>query len=157
MEHTVTCWAGDLYFLIRKEGRAAFFILTHTSKKNPVHRTQARFNEELKMMIGMTEENSLTTEISWRALSEFVISSSPCWFPLPNSFLDASVAFWRFSHFSFSVWIWQKCKCFRRLKISLGGSSRERNSSSPVSVIWDKFRLSLLQIVLLSHCNQMPE
>lgn len=78
-------------------------MLTHMSKKNPVHRTQVAFNEELKMMIRVTEENSLTTEISWRVLSEFVINSSLCCFPLPNCFLDASVGFSRFSRFSFSV------------------------------------------------------
>lgn len=61
-----------------KEGEAAFFILTHMSKKNIVHRTKVGNNEELKMMIGTREENGLTMDLSWCALSEFIMSSSLC-------------------------------------------------------------------------------
>lgn len=60
-----------------KEGGAAFFVLTHMSKST-VHRTEVGNNEELKMMIRMREENCLTMDLSWCALSEFIISSSLC-------------------------------------------------------------------------------
>lgn len=61
-----------------KEGGAAFFILTHMSKKNAAHRPRVGNNEELKMMIGTREENGLTTDLAWCALSEFIVSSSLC-------------------------------------------------------------------------------
>jgi len=47
------------------------------SKKNTVHRTKLRNNEELKMMIGTREENGLTMGLSSCALSESIVKFFP--------------------------------------------------------------------------------
>lgn len=74
--HSYTLSCGPVFS--NKEGEAALFIVTHMSKKNIVHRTKVGNNEELKMMIGTREENGLTMDLSWCALSEFIMSSSLC-------------------------------------------------------------------------------
>lgn len=60
------------------EGHAAFCILTHGRSKNTVHTTKVGNKEELKVMIGMREENGLTMDLSRCALSELIVSSSQC-------------------------------------------------------------------------------
>lgn len=43
-----------------------------------LHTTKVGNNEELEVLIGMREENGLTMDLFWCALSEFIITFSPC-------------------------------------------------------------------------------
>lgn len=120
-----------------------------------MHRTKVGNNEVLKWWLGQEKENGLTADLSWCALSEF-ISSSLCYFPLPTSFLQNSISE-VLPPFSFPVWAWQKRKHLgRRLKISQWKQWRKELQFTCL-IIWDKFRLSLLQFVLLSHYSHTSE